>query len=114
MFLRQMYAAGAAGFMGSLNKASTLPYIGPVFVHSLRDAGTDSDSDSDSEQNFGLLRADFTRQPAFDVVRGRSAAIPAPLWGLCRGIPAAEPSSGAFCAIEAVAVGPEDALHTSR
>ncbi|MBY4225587.1 hypothetical protein HQO39_00940 [Rhodococcus fascians] len=95
MFLRQMYAAGAAGFMGILNKASTLPYIGPVFVHSLRDAGTDP---ADAEQNFGLLRADFTHKPAFDVVRGRSAAIPAPLWGRCRGIPAAEPSSGAFCA----------------
>ena len=68
-FLRQMYAAGATG--------------------------TDP---ADSEQNFGLLRADFTHKLAFDVVRGRCAAIPAPLWGLCRGIPAAEPSSGAFCA----------------
>ncbi|OZD63141.1 hypothetical protein CH268_09380 [Rhodococcus sp. 06-1460-1B] len=95
MFLRQMYAAGAAGFMGSLNEASTLPYIGPVFVHSLRDSGTDP---ADAEQNFGLLRADFTHKPAFDVVRGRSAATLAPLWGRCRGIPAAEPSSGAFCA----------------
>lgn len=67
MFLRQMYAAGAAGFMGSLNKASTLPYTGPVFVHSLRDSGTDPAA---AGQNFGLLRADFTHKPAFDVVRG--------------------------------------------
>ena len=73
----------------------TIMDFGPVFVHSLRDAGTDP---ADSEQNFGLLRADFTHKPTFDVVRGRSAAIPAPLWGRCRVIPAAEPSSGAFCA----------------
>lgn len=67
MFLRHVYAAGAAGFMGSLNEASTLPYIGPVFVHSLRDSGTDP---ADAEQNIGLLRADFTHKPTFDVVRG--------------------------------------------
>ncbi|WP_377450890.1 hypothetical protein [Rhodococcoides fascians] len=59
--------AQAAIIGSSLNKASTLPYIGPVFVHSLRDSGTDP---ADSEQNFGLLRADFTHKPAFDVVRG--------------------------------------------
>jgi hypothetical protein len=59
--------AQAAIIGSSLNKASTLPYIGPVFVHSLRDAGTDP---ADAEQNFGLLRADFTHKPAFDVVRG--------------------------------------------
>ena len=36
-------------------------------MHSLRDAGTDP---ADAEQNFGLLRADFTHKPTFDVVRG--------------------------------------------
>ena len=46
---------------------ATIMEFGPVFVHSLGDAGTDS---ADSEQNFGLLRADFTHKPAFDVVRG--------------------------------------------
>lgn len=76
-FLRQMYAAGAAGFMGILNKASTLPYIGPVFVHSLHDAGTDP---ADAEQKFGLLRADFTHKRAFDVVRGRSRELNPPQW----------------------------------
>ncbi|MEW1878613.1 hypothetical protein AB0O58_02845 [Rhodococcus sp. NPDC080181] len=76
----------------------TIMDFGPVFVHSLRDSGTDPADPADPEQNFGLLRADFTHKSAFDVVRGRSAAIPAPLWGRCRGIPAAEPSSGAFCA----------------
>jgi hypothetical protein len=45
-FLRQMYAAGATG--------------------------TDP---ADSEQNFGLLRADFTHKLAFDVVRGRSPLL---------------------------------------
>ncbi|WP_037139782.1 beta-galactosidase [Rhodococcoides fascians] len=51
----------------SLAQASRLPYVGPVFVHALRDAGADA---FDSEQNYGLLRADFSRKPSFAVVQG--------------------------------------------
>ena len=38
-----------------------------VFLHSLRDSGTDT---SDSEQNYGLLRSDFSRKPSFAAVAG--------------------------------------------
>ncbi|KZF09498.1 hypothetical protein A2J03_02300 [Rhodococcus sp. EPR-157] len=57
----------AAIIGSSMAQASKLPYVGPVFVHSLRDSGTDA---SDSEQNYGLLRADFSRKPSFAVVQG--------------------------------------------
>ncbi|SNT01541.1 hypothetical protein [Rhodococcoides kyotonense] len=59
--------AQAAIIGSSLAKASQLPYVGPVFVHSLRDSGTDA---FDSEQNYGLLRSDFSRKPSFAVVQG--------------------------------------------
>lgn len=59
--------AQAAIIGSSLAKASSLPYVGPVFVHSLRDSGIDP---ADSEQNYGLLRSDFSAKPAYDVVRG--------------------------------------------
>lgn len=59
--------AQAAIIGSSVAQASKLPYVGPVFVHSLRDSGTDA---SDSEQNYGLLRADFSRKPSFAVVQG--------------------------------------------
>ena len=59
--------AQAAIIGSSLSKASSLPYIGPVFVHSLRDSGLDP---ADAEQNYGLLRFDFSHKPAFGVVRG--------------------------------------------
>ena len=59
--------AQAAIIGSSLAQASRLPYVGPVFVHALRDAGTDA---FDSEQNYGLLRADFSRKPSFAVVQG--------------------------------------------
>lgn len=59
--------AQAAIIGSSLAQASRLPYVGPVFVHALRDAGADA---FDSEQNYGLLRADFSRKPSFAVVQG--------------------------------------------
>ncbi|MBY6413769.1 beta-galactosidase [Rhodococcus sp. BP-252] len=59
--------AQAAIIGSSLARASTLPYVGPVFVHSLRDSGTDA---FDAEQNYGLLRSDFSRKPSFAVVQG--------------------------------------------
>jgi hypothetical protein len=41
-------------------------HFGPFFVYSLRDAGTDN---SDVEDNFGILREDFSPKLAYDAVR---------------------------------------------
>ena len=51
-------------------EARRLPFVGPVFVYALRDAGTDP---ADREQNFGVLRADRTPKPAWDVLRAETA-----------------------------------------
>lgn len=51
-------------------EARRLPFVGPVFVYALRDSGTDP---ADREQNFGLLRADGTPKPAWDVLRAEAA-----------------------------------------
>ena len=40
-------------------------YLGPLFIHSLRDAGTNS---ADREQNFGLLRNDWSQKPSYQTV----------------------------------------------
>lgn len=40
----------------------TTSYLGPLFIHSLRDSGTDP---QDVEQNFGLLRDNWSQKPAF-------------------------------------------------
>jgi hypothetical protein len=45
--------------------ARTAPWIGPAFVFSIRDGGRDA---SDPEQNFGILRFDFSPKPAYGVV----------------------------------------------
>lgn len=47
--------------------ARDVAWLGPAFVYSLRDSGTDP---ADPEQNFGLLRRDFTPKAAYGVVRG--------------------------------------------
>lgn len=59
--------AHAAIIGSSLARGSRLPYVGPVFVHSLRDAGTGA---FDPEQNYGLVRIDFSRKPSYAVVQG--------------------------------------------
>ena len=51
-------------------EARRLAFVGPVFVYALRDSGTDP---ADREQNFGLLRADGTPKPAWDVLRAETA-----------------------------------------
>lgn len=43
-------------------RAAESEWTGPVFVYAIRDAGTDLD---DREDNFGLLRRDFSPKPAF-------------------------------------------------
>lgn len=48
-----------------LKLARDTPWLGPAFVFNLRDAGPDP---ADIEQNFGMLRNDFSRKPAFDVL----------------------------------------------
>jgi polysaccharide biosynthesis protein PslG len=41
-------------------------WLGPVYVYTLRDSGTDL---ADPEQNFGVLRTDFTHKPAYGVIQ---------------------------------------------
>ncbi len=48
-------------------------YTGPLYVYSLRDAGTDP---ADPEDNFGLLRADGTPKPAYAAVAEAAGASP--------------------------------------
>lgn len=45
--------------------ARDTPWIGPAFVFAIRDSGNDVD---DPEQNFGILRHDLSRKPAYAVV----------------------------------------------
>ena len=44
--------------------ARTYDYVGPVYLYSILDTGT---SLSDPEDNFGLIRRDFTTKPAFGI-----------------------------------------------
>ncbi|OMC29665.1 hypothetical protein A5740_17280 [Mycobacterium sp. GA-1841] len=48
-----------------LQAAREVPWIGPTFVYSIRDAGEDL---SDPEQNFGILQYDFAPKQAYRVV----------------------------------------------
>ncbi|ORA05703.1 glycoside hydrolase 5 family protein [Mycolicibacterium bacteremicum] len=48
-----------------LTRARQTPWIGPAFVYSIRDSGTDP---ADPEQNFGILRHDFVPKQAYAVV----------------------------------------------
>lgn len=47
-----------------IDAARTTDYVGPVYLYSLLDTGS---SLSDPEDNFGLLRGDFTPKPAFGI-----------------------------------------------
>lgn len=49
----------------TLAMAENTPWIGSAFVYAMRDSGTDT---ADIEQNFGILRHDFTAKLAYDVV----------------------------------------------
>ncbi|GGG21774.1 hypothetical protein GCM10007304_39500 [Rhodococcoides trifolii] len=49
--------------VSGVQAARSLPYAGPIFVHAIRDRGTDPAA---TEDNYGLLRKDFSRKPAFD------------------------------------------------
>ena len=49
-----------------LAMAANTPWLGPAFVYSMRDSGSDA---GEIEQNFGVLRRDSTPKPAYDVVR---------------------------------------------
>lgn len=48
------------------DQARRWSWVGPLFVYSLRDSGTDPD---DREQNFGLLTADRAPKPSWDRLR---------------------------------------------
>lgn len=52
-----------------MDYARTLPWVGPVFVYNSRDTGTNR---FDPEQNFGLIRTDFTLKPAWYAVLARA------------------------------------------
>ena len=50
----------------ALQSAQDTAWMGPAFIYEIRDAGTDP---SDREQNFGILRRNFTPKQAYGVVR---------------------------------------------
>ena len=49
-----------------LQTAKDVPWLGPAFVYAIRDSGPDP---ADPEQNFGIVRRDFSPKAAFGVVR---------------------------------------------
>lgn len=49
--------------LSGLENWSSTPGLGPLFIYNGRDAAANP---GDPEMNFGLLRADFTRKPAYD------------------------------------------------
>jgi hypothetical protein len=57
----------------TLQSAKDTAWMGPAFVYEIRDAGTDP---SDREQNFGIVRHDFTAKQAYDVVRQFGSSSP--------------------------------------
>lgn len=56
-----------------LRAARDVAWLGPAFVYSIRDDGTDT---GDAEQNFGVLRHDFSPKPAYAVLREFASAAP--------------------------------------
>jgi hypothetical protein len=54
-----------------LRAARDVGWLGPAFVYSIRDNGTDA---SDPEQNFGILRHDLSAKPSYAVVREFASA----------------------------------------
>lgn len=55
----------AAMIRSGIEMARERDWIGPLFVYNGRDTGTDR---TDPEQNFGLVRRDFSLKPAFSAV----------------------------------------------
>ena len=47
-----------------LQAARNTSWLGPAFIYSIRDAGTNA---ADREHNFGIVRRDFTQKQAFAV-----------------------------------------------
>jgi Cellulase (glycosyl hydrolase family 5) len=62
--------AQAALIRAGLRSLRSRSWAGPSFVYSFRDEGTDL---SDREQNFGLLRRDWSPKPAYAAFRGVAA-----------------------------------------
>lgn len=56
----------ADGLVQAYSQALCWPWVGPVFLYTLRDSGADR---RDREQNFGLLHHDFTPKPAWFAYR---------------------------------------------
>lgn len=48
-----------------MQAAIDVPWLGPAYVYSIRDSGTNK---ADSEQNFGILNFDFSQKAAYAVV----------------------------------------------
>ncbi|MFC9660440.1 beta-xylosidase [Nocardia sp. NPDC127606] len=57
---------------GGLDLMAAMPNIGPVFVYSLIDAGDDRQN---LEDNFGMLRRDYSAKPALAQVRARAEVL---------------------------------------
>lgn len=56
----------ADSLVAAYSQVERWSWAGPLFCYTLRDSGTDG---RDREQNFGLLRADYSPKPAWDVFR---------------------------------------------
>ncbi|SNT01177.1 cellulase family glycosylhydrolase [Rhodococcoides kyotonense] len=54
-----------------IHEWSQLPYAGPMYVHEIRDRLADSQN---PEDNFGVLRRDFTPKPAYEAVTSAIAS----------------------------------------
>ncbi|WP_221936761.1 beta-galactosidase [Skermania sp. ID1734] len=51
----------------AIHRAESMSYVGPLFVYTIRDTGVDP---SNPEDNFGVLRHDFTRKAAYQALAG--------------------------------------------
>jgi hypothetical protein len=59
-------AGQAALVADALRRLRALPWAGPSFLYSYRDTGTNA---ADRVQNFGIVRHDFSRKPAYAAFR---------------------------------------------
>ena len=78
-------AGQASGLRAAIARLDGLPYVQAASVYNLRDKGLDR---SAMEDNFGLVRRDFSEKPAYRAVREALAAPPrrgAPRLGARRG-----------------------------
>jgi len=72
-------SAQAEMIRAGIQMARAQSWMGPLFVYNGRDTGTNA---ADPEQNFGLVRYDFTPKPAFAAVLAAAVPTPPPTNGI--------------------------------